>query len=236
MSGHNKWSKIHRQKGVTDSKRGALFTKLGKAIAVAAKAGGGQPTTNFRLQLAIDQARASNMPKDNIDRAIKRGTGELEGGMIEEITYEGYGPAGVAFMIESLTDNRNRTAADIKHILTKYGGAFGGPNSVAWMFTQKGVVRTNKVTEDFELNLIDAGATDIAAEENGSLILCEVNALKKVTDLLLAKGYQIEFAQVEHLAKEKKLASPEVKEKLEKIFEELDNNEDVDNFYTDAQI
>ena len=236
MSGHNKWSKIHRQKGVADNKRGALFTKLGKAITIAARTGGGQPVANFRLQLAIDQARANNMPKDNIERAIKRGTGELEGGTIETVTYEGFGPGGVAFIIECLTDNRHRTAADIKHILTQHGGSFGGPNSVAWMFNLKGVVHTGVINADVELALIDAGATDIAPEDNGSMVLCDPASLKAITDVLQKNNLPVDYAQTEYLAKEKKPVDAATKEQLEKMFDDLDNNEDVDNFYTDAQI
>src|SRR3989344_404513 len=145
MSGHSKWSQIHRQKGAADAKRGAIFTKLGKNISIAARLGGGDPATNFRLRLAVDQAKAANMPKDNIDRAIKRGTGEIAGGTIETIAYEGFGPEGSAFIIECLTDNRNRTAANIKHYLTKYGGSLGTPGSVSWQFEQKGIVRVKTV-------------------------------------------------------------------------------------------
>jgi len=141
MSGHSKWAQIKRQKGATDQKRGNLFTKLAKGITIAARDGGGDPASNFKLRLAVDQAKQSNMPKDNIERAIKRGAGELEGGQIEEAIYEGFGPSGVAIIIETLTDNKNRTVSNVKHILTKYGGGLGSSNSVLWQFERKGVVR-----------------------------------------------------------------------------------------------
>lgn len=234
MSGHSRWSKIHRQKSVADNKRGALFTKLGNAITIAAKSGGGDPTTNFKLQLAIDQAKTGNMPKDNIQRAIKRGTGELEGGRIEAITYEGFGPNNIAFMIECLTDNRNRTSAAMKHVLSKYGGSLGGPNSVGWMFEQKGIIRTEKVSEELELELIDAGANDFVEEDDGTTIFTNPSDLKKVNDLLTQKGLTVEYAEIEQVPKDKKTVDDKTKEKLEKVFAELDDNEDVNNFFTNA--
>lgn len=234
MSGHSKWSKIHRQKGVADSKRGAIFTKLGKAITVAAKTGGGDPSMNFKLQLAIDQAKASNMPKDNIDRAIKRGTGEIEGGKIEEITYEGFGPDGVAFIVECLTDNRNRTSSDLKHLFTKHGGSLGGPGNVSWMFEPKGVIHSQAINEDLELELIDAGVTDIIKEEDGSTILTSSAELKKIKELLEKKGLTVAYAENEMVAKTKKELNDNTKNKLEKIFQDLDDNEDANNFYCDA--
>lgn len=236
MSGHSKWAKIHRQKSVTDNKRGALFTKLANAVAIAAKSGGGDPTTNFKLQLAIDQARAGNMPKDNIERAIKRGTGELGGGTIEEVTYEGFGPDGIAFMIECLTDNRNRTSAAMKHIFSKYGGNLGSPNSVGWMFKQRGVLHIDSINENLELELIDAGALDIIREDGGSSVLTNPADLKKIKDFLEQKEIKIEYAEIEQIPKEKKEVSEKTKEKLEKIFNELDDNEDVNDFYTNAKL
>ncbi|MEA3398713.1 MAG: YebC/PmpR family DNA-binding transcriptional regulator [Patescibacteria group bacterium] len=233
MSGHSKWNTIKRQKGATDAKRGALFTKLGKTITVAAKEGGGDLETNFKLRLAVDQAKSGNMPKDNIDRAIKRGTGELAGGIIESIAYEGFGPDGTAFIIEALTDNRNRTSAAMKHILTKYGGNLGGPGSVAWMFSQKGVIRIPEINDNLELELIDAGAADIQKDPDGAAIYTAPNDLKKVKDFLEQKNIVVEYAEVEQVAKEKKAVAFE---KLQKIFDELEENEDVNNFYTNADI
>ena len=236
MSGHSKWAQIHRKKGVVDAKRGALFTKLGNAITVAVRQGGGDPETNFKLRLAIDQARAANMPKTNIERAIKRGTGELEGGKIEEITYEGFGPNGTAFIIECLTNNRNRTSSAIKHILTKYGGSLGGPNSVSWMFEPKGIIRTKNINDELELKLIDAGAQDIVHEEDNVAIYTAPNDLEKVKKFLEQKEIEVIYAEVEQIAKDKKVVSKEQKEKIERLFAELDDNEDVNNYYTNAEV
>jgi len=160
MSGHSKWSKIKRQKGATDSKRGALFTRLGNQITVAAREGGGNPEMNFKLKLAIDLAKNGNLPKDNIERAIKRGTGELAGERIEEIIYEGFGTDGVAVMVQALTDNRNRTSAAVKHVFTKYGGNLGGPGAVSWMFEKRGILRLDQINAELELKLIDQGYVD----------------------------------------------------------------------------
>ena len=235
MSGHSKWAQIHRQKGTADTKRGALFTKMGNAITIAAKLGGGNPETNFRLRLAIDQAKVINMPKDNIDRAIKRGTGELGGGTIESVTYEGFGPGGIAFIIETLTSNRNRTSANIKHTLTKYGGSLGTPNSVRWFFGQKGIIRIEKIDENLELELIDAGAEDIVTDSDGVAVYTQPNDLKKIKDRLEARGIKTEYAEIEWVAKEKKEAAGQ-KETLEKIFDELETDEDVSNYYTNAEV
>lgn len=234
MSGHSKWSKIHRQKGVADSKRGAVFTKLGKAITVAAKAGGGDMDSNFRLRLAVDKAKASSMPKDNIERAIKKGTGEIESGTIEELTYEGYGPDGVALLIEALTDNRNRTSASVKHILAKHGGSLGAPGSVTWMFEQKGVIRINKIDDELELELIDIGTQDIKKDEEGVAVYTAPNDLQKVQKFLEEKKIEILYAEVEQLAKEEKKLSEDQKLKIQKIFEALEENEDVSNFYSNT--
>lgn len=236
MSGHSKWAKIHRQKGATDNKRGALFTKLGKAITVAAKTGGNDQDSNFKLRLTIDKAKSNSMPKDNIERAIKRGTGELAGDKIESINYEGFGPDGTAFIVEALTDNRNRTSSAMKHILTKYGGGLGGPNSVAWMFEQKGIIRIENITDELELKLIDAGVLDIQKEEGGITIYTAPNDLKKIKELLEQKEIEIEYAEIEQIAKEKKIISEEKKDKIQKLFDELDDDGDVNNFYTNAEI
>ena len=163
MSGHSKWSQIKRQKGANDVKRGAVFTKMGREISVAARAGGGDPDGNFRLRLAVERARAINMPLDTIKRAIEKATGGGEGEQFEEITYEGYGPGGVAIIVETATDNKNRTAADVRSILTKAGGALAGSGSVAWQFEQRGVIilAPGGDAEELELLAIDAGADDV---------------------------------------------------------------------------
>jgi YebC/PmpR family DNA-binding regulatory protein len=236
MSGHSKWNSIKHQKGAADAKRGALFTKLGKAITVSTKQGGRDLDSNFQLRLAVDQAKSANMPKDNIERAIKRGMGELEGGVIEEIVYEGFGPDGTAFIIETLTDNRNRTSSAMKHILTKYGGSLGAPNSVAWMFEKKGVVRLDKVSEELELELIDAGALDIKHEEDGFTIYTLPNNLKKIKELVEKKGIVVEFAEVGQVAKEKKIIPTDKIDKIQKVFAELEENEDINNFHSNAEV
>ena len=235
MSGHSKWSQIHRQKGAADAKRGAVFTKLGKNISIAAKLGSGDPATNFRLRLAIDQAKAANMPKDNIDRAIKRGTGEIAGGTIETITYEGFGPEGSALIIECLTDNRNRTAANIKHYLTKYGGSLGAPGSVSWQFEQKGVIRVKTVPVDLELAIIDAGADDIQQEDGGTTVYTSPTALRAVKELFESNHITVEYAETAQVPKEKKVVSAEARGTIEKLCADLENDEDVNTYYTNAE-
>src|SRR3989344_3388801 len=217
MSGHSKWAQIHRQKGAVDAKRGALFTKLGKNISIAAKLGGGDPAANFRLRLAIDQAKTANMPKDNIERAIKRGTGEIAGGTIESIAYEGFGPEGSTLIIECLTDSRNRTASNIKHYLAKYGGSLGAPGSVGWQFEQKGVIRVKAVPDGLELAVIDAGADDIVSEGGGTTIYTAPAALRGVKELLENSGIAVEYAEVAHVPKEKKMVSTEAQATIEKL-------------------
>ncbi len=236
MSGHSKWSTIKRQKEVTDAKRGAIFTKLGNLITVAAKEKGGDPDANFSLRMAIDKAKQANMPKENIERAIKRGTGELAGGQIEELVYEGFGPVKSQFIVKCLTDNKNRSASDVRHIFTKYGGSFG---SVMWSFKQKGTIRikneelknNNLDNENFELELIDSGAQDILKEEEGITIYTKIEDLQKIKKFLEKKNIKTESAEIEYIAKEDLKISDEEKEKVEKFIEELENNEDVSDYY-----
>ncbi len=234
MSGHSKWSTIHRQKGVADSKRGAVFTKLGKTISVAAREGGSDPDSNFKLRLAIDKAKASNMPKDNIERAIKRGTGELVGGALEEIMYEGFGPGGTAFLVQALTDNRNRTASNIKHLFSEYSGVLGTPGSVAWMFEQKGLIKTDRIAEDIELALIDLGATDVVNEDEESTVYTNPTDLQKIKSALEKRGLPITYAEIEFIAKEKKSTDTATQEKISALFDGFDEDEDISNVYTNA--
>ncbi|MDP3043611.1 MAG: YebC/PmpR family DNA-binding transcriptional regulator [bacterium] len=236
MSGHSKWATTKRQKAVTDAKRGAIFTKLSNIITIAAREKGGDPDTNFSLRMAIDKARTANMPKDNIERAIKRGTGELAGAAIEELVYEGLGPAKSQFIVKCLTDNKNRAAANIRHLFTKHGGAFG---SVMWNFESKGVIRiakdeltNNKLSaEEFELELIDAGAQDILKEEEGVTIYTKIEDLQKVKKFLEEKNIKTESAEIEYIAKEDLALSGEDKERVEKFIEELEDNEDAADYY-----
>jgi YebC/PmpR family DNA-binding regulatory protein len=246
MSGHSKWATTKRQKAVTDAKRGAIFTKLGRLITVAAREKGGDINTNFNLRVAVDKARAGNMPKDNIERAIKRGTGELGGEQITELIYEGFGPANSQFIVKSLTDNKNRSASTIKHLFTKYGGSFG---AVLWNFEQKGAVRiTNdelkkpplvkgaRGIDDLELELIDAGAQDIVKEDEGVIIYTKPEDLLKIKKFLDEKKIAAESVEIEYIAKESAETSAEDKEKIEKFIEELEENEDAADYYTNVNI
>ncbi len=239
MSGHSKWAQIKHKKGVADQKRGMLFTKLGNAITVAARQGGGDPDLNFTLRLAIEKARAANMPKENIERAIKRGTGELAGESLEEVTYEGFGPDKVAFIIKCLTDNKNRTVNEIKYILEKNGGSLAGPGSVMWMFKNLAVLTINKEQplinkniDELELELIDLGVEDVKNNNQEIVVYTKPEDLKKVKEDLENKGVKIESAEIKFVPREKIETSNEVREKLKKLFEELDGHQDVSSYYT----
>ena len=238
MSGHSKWSQIKRQKGVADIKRGNLFTKLSNNITIAARLGGGSPETNFRLRLAVDKAKAASVPKDNIERAIKRGTGELGGAVIEEVVYEGYGPGGVAVLIEALTDNKNRTAPLIRNIFSKHGGNMGSIGSVAWMFAPKGVIRLEGALlkmpiDEVELAAIDAGAEDVKEADNDLTIICEPGNLENLKRSLEQKGVVIEYAETEKIASTlTKIEDPSVRAKLDALYAELDASVEVNEFYT----
>lgn len=248
MSGHSKWATTHRQKEVADAKRGAIFTKLANAITIAAKQGGGDLETNFQLRMAIDKARDSNMPKDNIERAIKKGTGELGGEQIEEIAYEAFGPAGTAFIIETVTSNRNRTVSNLKHIFNKYGGNLGGTGSVAWMFDRLGVIRIlneelcpfgsppegwkEKNIDELELKVIDLNAKDVVKETEGLVIYTDPLDLQKIKNEIEKDGIKIASAEIEYVPKDKiDIKDAAVKENLEKILDELESNEEANNYY-----
>lgn len=234
MSGHSKWSTIKRAKEVKDAKRGTIFTKLGNLITIAAKAKEGGPDTNFSLRMAIEKAKQANMPKENIARAIKRGTGELGGQQIKELIYEGFGPAKSQFILKVLTNNKNRSAAEIRHIFTKYGGSLG---SVIWNFEQKGVIRIstknikNLNWEELELELIDAGADDIVKQEEGVTIYTKIEDLQKLKKFLDERNIKTESAEIEYIAKEEQAAKEEDKEKVNKFIEELEDNGDVSDYY-----
>jgi YebC/PmpR family DNA-binding regulatory protein len=199
MSGHSKWAQIKRQKGANDVKRGATFTKMGREIAVAARAGGGDPDGNFRLRLAIERARAVNMPADTIKRAIEKATGGAEGEQFEEIVYEGYGPGGVAILVEAATDNRNRTAADVRSIFSKAGGQLAGTGSVAWQFEQRGVITMapdQGDPEQLELAAIDAGADDVDTAGDQVEVYTMPHDLEAVRRSLEHAGIKIESAEL----------------------------------------
>ncbi|MFH1255191.1 MAG: YebC/PmpR family DNA-binding transcriptional regulator [bacterium] len=240
MSGHSKWATTKRQKAVVDAKKGIIFTKLAKLITIAARKGS-DPAANFMLRIAIDKAKAINMPKDNIERAVNRGAGKSDGAQIEELIYEGIGPAKAQFIVKCLSDNKNRAAAEIRHLFSKYGGAFG---SVSWNFIQRGVIMIARDEisekklnhENFELELIDAGAEDIKMEYDGMTIFTSPANLQKVKQLLENKNIKTESAEVEYAAKETADISDEEKIQIEKFIEELENSEDVSDYYTNANI
>ena len=239
MAGHNKWSKIKRQKGVNDQKRGALFTKLIREITVAARDGGGSVDFNARLRLAVDTAKAASMPADNIDRAIKKGTGELAGVSYQEVTYEGYGPGGVALFIECLTDNTNRTVADVRHALTKADGSLGTDGSVAWQFERKGqvVVDASRYSEEavFEA-AIDAGAEDVTGDGEEFVVTADPAGFAAVQDGLRAAGVEVSSAELTRIPKNEVTVAGRDAEKLLKLLDVLDDLDDVQKVHTNADI
>ncbi len=239
MSGHNKWSKIKRKKGVNDAKRGALFTKLIREITVAARDGGGEPEYNARLRMAVDTARAASMPAENIERAIKKGTGELEGVNYEEVAYEGYGPGGVALFIECLTDNTNRTVAAIRHALTKYDGSLGTDGSVAWQFDRKGqiVIDAGQCDEDslFEA-AIEAGAEDVIADEDEFILTTEVADFVSVQEGIKEAGIKPTSVELTRVAKNEVAIKGRDAEKMLKLLEMLDELDDVQKVHSNADI
>ena len=240
MSGHSKWATIKRKKAATDQKRGNLFTKLVKEITIAARMGGGDPTGNPRLRLAIDTARANSMPMDNIQRAVKKGTGELEGAVYEEITYEGYGPAGIALIIETATDNRNRTVADIRHLMSKSGGSLGESGSVAWMFQRKGSIEVPKsaVSEDQLMELLlDAGLEELENDdEQVFTVLTDVKDLETAKNALESAGIPFENAKIDLLPDNYVELEAEDAAKAIKLIDSLENNDDVQSVYSNMDI
>jgi len=239
MSGHSKWSQIKRQKAVTDQKRGAVFTKLGKIITIAAKEGGGDLSANFKLRLAVDKAKAANMPKDNIDRAIKRGIGELAGGELHELIYEAFGPGGVALIIKTLTDNKNRTVAEIKHILGKHNGRLGEPGSSLWQFKEWGVIRLGKTGLDVDqvtLEAIELGAQDVIEEEDNILIKTSKEDLQILKEALEKNDFLVDYAEIDLLPDNYIDVASKTAEQLQKLFEALDDSEDVNDYYHNAKL
>ena len=235
MSGHSKWHTIKHKKGALDAKRGKLFTKLIKEITIAARSGGtGDITQNARLRKAVTDAKAGNMPADTIDRAIKRGTGELEGVHYDEITYEGYGPGGVAVMVEVTTDNRNRTVAEIRSVFAKNGGNMGESGSVAWMFNRKGqiILEANAKGEDEMMELaLEAGADDFQAEEDSYQILTTPEDFMTVLDNVKAKGLEPLSAEVAMIPQNTIELESSLVKSMMKLYETLDDHDDVQNVY-----
>lgn len=237
MSGHSKWATIKRKKAAVDAKRGKMFTKLIKEITIAARQGGGDPGGNPRLRLAIDNAKALNMPADNIDRAIKKATGELEGVSYVELTYEGYGPGGVAILVEVATDNKNRTVAEVRHLFSKNGGGLGETGSVAWMFDRKGIItvkRNGKSEDEMMEVIIDAGADDISTEEDFFEIQTALESFEQVRKYLVEKGFEVESANLHWVAKNLIKVTGEISEKIVKLIDSLDDNDDVQNVFSNA--
>lgn len=242
MSGHSKWSTIKRKKGAIDAARGKVFTKIIKEITVAARIGGGDMEANPRLRMAVQSAKGNNMPADNITRAIKKGTGELEGVSYEEITYEGYGPGGIALIIESMTDNRNRTVADLRHLLTKNGGNLAESNAVMWNFERKGVFTVSKASfsEDDLMNVIlDAGADDLTEEDEFFEITSSIENFDKVRKALESsslQGLKIESGSLQYVPKTETKVEGKDAEIAVKLISAIEDYDDVQNVYSNADI
>ncbi len=235
MAGHNKWSKIKRDKGVNDAKRGAVFTKIGNMIAIAAR-GGTDPNMNSALALAIERARQANMPKDNIQRSIARAA-DKNAAVLEEITYEGYGPGGVGIIIETATDNKNRTYPEVRTALTKNGGTMADAGSVAFQFTRKGVIRVGATGEDALMGVLEAGAEDAVEEDGGITVYTDMKDLAKVREAIMAEELPVEDAELQYVANnDVPVDDPETARKLLKVLDALDDVDDVVNVHTNADI
>ncbi len=237
MSGHSKWSTIKRKKGAADAKRGKIFTKLIKEITISAREGGGDPSANPRLRLAVDNAKSANMPADNIDRAIKKATGELAGVTYYELAYEGYGPGGIAILVEVATDNKNRTVAAVRHLFTKYGGSMGENGSVAWMFDRKGIITMpiqNKTEDDIMDIVLETGAEDLQVEEDFFEVQTSLETFEPVRKALVAENLEIENASLQWIAKNNVNVGSDEAEKVMKLIEALEESDDVQNVYSNA--
>ena len=238
MSGHSKWSTIKRKKAAIDAKRGKIFTKLIKEITIAARQGGGDINANPRLRLAVDNAKSANMPMDNIDRAIKKAMGELEGVSYLELNYEGYGPSGVAVYVECVTDNKNRTVADVRHLFSKYGGSLGESGSVSWMFEHKGIIslpEQDKTEDDLMEIVIEAGADDLQLDDEYFEITTSVESFETVRKALVDSELEVENASLQWIAKNTVDVQGEDSEKVIKLIDALEDCDDVQNVYTNAE-
>ncbi len=230
MSGHSKWSTIKRAKGATDAKRGKIFTRHAKAIEIAARAGGGDPTMNATLAAAIENSKSDNFPKENIERSIKKGCGELEGEKIEEKIYEAYGPGGVAFLITALTDNTNRTIANIRHILSKNGGKLAESGSVAFQFEKKGIITLTENSEEAELAAIEAGAEETETADEFLIVKTEPQKLMAARQSLLDKDLKVQSAELAfEPVNEMKIEDAETARKILKLVDALEEDEDIDS-------
>ena len=236
MSGHSKWSTIKRQKGAKDAARGAVFTKLGNNIAVAARAGA-DPEMNFALRLSIDKAKAANMPAANIQRSIDRGSGKLGGEQIQEVMYEGYGPGGVAILVECATDNLNRTYPEVKLAFSKNGGNIAEKGAVAFQFDRKGMIRVNGTGDELMLQALDAGAEDVQEEDGESVIYTDSKDLAKVRDNLKEQGLEISEAELTYVPNNTvEVTDPEVARKIMKVMDALESLDDVSNTHVNFDI
>lgn len=239
MSGHSKWATIKRKKGKNDAQRGRLFTQLIKEIAVAARNGGGNPDTNARLRMAMDKAKESNMPGDNVDRAIKRGTGELEGVSYEELTYEGYGPGGVAIIVEVLTDNKNRTVSEMRHVFSRNGGNLAENGAVGWVFEAKGTITVNKAAakeDDLFTVALDAGAEDIDTEGEAYEITTAPSDLEPVRKALIAAKIDVASAEFGRIPTNTVKCEGKTAEQVVRLMEALEDHDDVQKVYGNFDI
>jgi YebC/PmpR family DNA-binding regulatory protein len=238
MSGHSKWHSIKHQKAATDAKRGKIFTQMANLIAVAARQGGADPEMNFKLRLAIQKAKAANMPAANIERSIKRGSGQLGGEQIEEITYEGYGPGGAAIIIETATDNRNRTGPEVRTILTKHGGRMADAGSVVYQFDQRGVIRLQpKDLDAATLDAIEAGAEDVENDDGELVVYTVANQLNAVQTKITEMGYEITSAELAYVPKSTVMISEEkTANQLLKIMDSLEDLDDVTNTFANFNL
>jgi len=235
MSKHSHWAKVKRAKGAADVKKAAQFTRLARAVTVAAREGGGDPNFNFKLRTAVDNALAQSMPKDNVERAIKKGIGGEDAVKIETIMYEGFGPSGVAVMVEVMTDNRNRTSSNMKHHFSVHGGNMGGTGAVQWMFEKKGIVRLASeapLGDEQEMALIDAGAEDIENAEGEVIVTTAPDAFLKLKQAAEKAGLKVVYAGTEWQPKEQVSLEGEAQEKVEALLEALDEDEDVNEVYS----
>lgn len=241
MSGHSKWSQIKYKKANVDAKKGKLFTKIARELSVSAKTGGGNPEMNSRLRLAIEKAKVANMPADNIKRSILKGTGELPGTTYEETAYEGYGPGGVALMLEVLTDNKNRTVSELRHIMSRYGGNMGEAGCVAWIFDKKGYILVDKKTidEDTLISIaLDAGAEDIKndPEEENYVIITAPEDIKNVREFLEKKNIALNLSETTLIPKNYVKLGDKEAEKMLKLMETLEEHDDIQNVYANFDI
>jgi YebC/PmpR family DNA-binding regulatory protein len=239
MAGHSKWKQIKRKKAVTDAKRGAAFTKVIREITIAARQGGGDPADNARLRTAIDAAKAENMPLENIERAIKKGAGQLEGVQYEDVTYEGYGPGGAAILIEGTSDNPTRTVAEIRHLFTKFGGNLGATNSVAWMFDRKAQITVDASVADEDTTLetaLDAGAEDVIRDGDSLLISASPTQLQALQDKLKAKKIPVQSAEIAMLPKNSVKIEGKEAASLLRLVEALEEMDDVAKVHSNFDI